>query len=1009
MLHDISTGRGIYDSSGISVKLSALHPRYERAQLHRVLDELFPKLKELCLLAQHYQIGLFIDAEEVARLNLSLILLEKLMLDKDLRDFAGIGFVIQAYQQKSLATVSYVIALATKYRKQMMVRLVKGAYWDTEIKFAQVHGYEQYSVFTSKHYTDVAYLACAQALLAVPELIYAAFATHNAHTVATIMQLAHKHKTTNFEFQCLYGMGESLYKHVIDDLKVLCRIYAPVGQHHTLLPYLVRRLLENGANSSFVNQLADTTVDIAQLTANPLELAQQQLANYQENAYFASPLNIYSDRKSAIGIDLADEVQLSTLERELNQYQTHYYIAHSLLTQDTTTIQTNTTVVKVLNPANHHIVIGEVRAADIGLVSVAIIAASADIQWAQLLPRIRANIIKDFSHALATNYAELIYLLVSEAGKTINNAIAEVREAIDFCNYYAAQVSVEFDNATHKPLGTVVCISPWNFPLAIFVGEIVAALLAGNNVIAKPASQTSLIAFYTVQLLHAAGVPRVALQLLVGSGGTIGDALTQHSQINAVIFTGSSAVASRINQNLLNSQAILIAETGGQNAMIVDSSALVEQVVVDIMASGFDSAGQRCSALRVVYLQNDIADKTIELLKGAMDELIIGDPASLSTDIGPVINQQAQEGILKHITDLSVTAIAVYQTPHSAVGAGNFVAPTLLEISHIAEIPQEIFGPVVHIIRFAAANLKQVIADINNTGFGLTAGVHSRLQLTQQLVFDNITAGNIYVNRNMIGATVGSQPFGGNNLSGTGPKAGGPFYLYRLVNTASQPTLTYRSYPTKRISHAIVEHFIQSLDTLTLNTVQIQALQLLYTQLMQHNLLNQEVVLEGVTGEDNLLRFKPKGNILCLATSKLVYCTQLLYVLATGNIPYLILDEHNRGLSNIATILTEFADLQNIHIHAVLADDIADLTTARHYFAYSAYPTNMIVPFIRPITTDACNATFTITDTNNTNTISFQQQQLLNELAISINTTASGGNAELFNLAVAGVFASSLQ
>ncbi|MCE3268751.1 MAG: putA, partial [Burkholderiales bacterium] len=628
--------RGVYNGPGISVKLSAIHPRYARAQYSRVINELYPRIKQLYLLAKQYQIGLFIDAEETERLEISLDLLELLANDRELANFDGIGFVIQAYQRRAPYVIDYVVDLAKRSKQRLQVRLVKGAYWDSEIKKAQVDGQEDYPVFTRKFYTDLSFLVCSQKLLAHQEEIYPLFATHNARSLAFVYQMG---KGKQYEFQCLYGMGETLYDNVVgpDKLNITCRVYAPVGTHETLLAYLVRRLLENGANSSFVHQIVDKDVPIENLLISPIELSRKALG--VSNPNFQIPAKIYPDgRINSKGLDLTNDIFLANLQNELNTYATKVYKAYPLVVN--LAKNDNPEITKVINPANADDIVGYVTKAGNNDIDNAVSnAKQAFAGWSQVLPAARADILIKTADKMEEHYHELLGILVREAGKTLQNAIAEVREAVDFCRYYAKQAVTEFSNDTHKALGVFVCISPWNFPLAIFMGEISSALVAGNTVIAKPSYQTNLVAFYAVELFYAAGMPRDVLQLMPGSGSVIGNGLTRHKDVAGVIFTGSTATAQTINQNLSLKahKNVLIAETGGQNTMIVDSSSLPEQVVTDVISSGFDSAGQRCSALRVLYLQADIADKVLSMLKGAMDELYVGNPANLSTDVGPVI------------------------------------------------------------------------------------------------------------------------------------------------------------------------------------------------------------------------------------------------------------------------------------------------------------------------------------------------------------------------------------
>ena len=772
-----AAGQGVYEGNGISVKLSAIHPRYSRAQHERVMNELLPRLKELFLLGKQYDIGINIDAEEANRLELSLDLMEALVSDPDLAGYNGIGFVVQAYQKRCPFVIDYLIDLARRNKQKLMIRLVKGAYWDSEIKWAQVDGLDGYPVYTRKAHTDVSYIACARKLLAAQDAVFPQFATHNAYTLGVIYQLG---KDKEFEHQCLHGMGETLYDQVVgpQNLGRRVRVYAPVGTHETLLAYLVRRLLENGANSSFVNQIVDENISIDDLLKSPLDAA----AATQGKMHAALPLppNLYGDaRPNSRGLDFSNEHTLQQLEGEMSHAAAQRVQASSITAQPAESEAPH----DVKNPANHHDLVG--NAAFIKTTAIDGIIASAKAAepgWAAITPAARAAILRRIADLFEAHRAELMSLAVREAGKTLNNAIAEVREAVDFCRYYAHEA--ETTCAARKPVGTIVAISPWNFPLAIFTGEVVAALAVGNTVLAKPAEQTSLIAYRAVQLMHQAGVPRDVLQLVLGAGDA-GAALTQDKRINGVVFTGSTEVAQHINRTLAarDDNPVLIAETGGQNAMIVDSTALAEQVCLDVINSAYDSAGQRCSALRILCLQEDIADRTLKMIKGAMDELRIDDPAALATDIGPVIDAEAQQNLRAHIDKMKTVARAHHETtPGKNIdpAASTYVAPVLFELNNLDELQREVFGPVLHVLRYRAGGLDRLIAQINQKGYALTHGIHSRLDSSIDHISSQIEAGNTYVNRNIVGAVVGVQPFGGHGLSGTGPKAGGAFYLQKL-------------------------------------------------------------------------------------------------------------------------------------------------------------------------------------------------------------------------------------
>ncbi|RDT53934.1 trifunctional transcriptional regulator/proline dehydrogenase/L-glutamate gamma-semialdehyde dehydrogenase [Escherichia coli] len=900
-----SNGRGIYEGPGISIKLSALHPRYNRAQYDRMMDELYPRLKSLALLACQYDIGINIDAEEADRLEISLDLLEKLCFEPELAGWNGIGFVIQAYQKRCPFVIDYLTDLASRSRRRLMIRLVKGAYWDSEIKRAQMEGLEGYPVYTRKVYTDVSYLACAKKLLAVPNLIYPQFATHNAHTLAAIYQLAgQNYYPGQYEFQCLHGMGEPLYEQVVGKisdgkLNRPCRIYAPVGTHETLLAYLVRRLLENGANTSFVNRIADTSLPLDELVADPV-LAVEKLATQEGHVGLPHPKIplprwLYGQgRINSAGLDLANEHRLASLSSSLLNSTTQKWQARPLLE----TPVAEGEMEAVVNPAEPKDIVGYVREATGSEVARALESAvnNAPI-WFATPPQERAAILERAAVLMEDQMQTLLGILVREAGKTFSNAIAEVREAVDFLRYYAGQVREDFANETHRPLGPVVCISPWNFPLAIFTGQIAAALAAGNTVLAKPAEQTPLIAAQGVAILREAGVPPGVLQLLPGRGETVGAQLTADNRVRGVMFTGSTEVASLLQRNIatrLDPQGRptpLIAETGGLNAMIVDSSALTEQVVVDVLASAFDSAGQRCSALRVLCLQEEIAEHTLTMLRGAMAECRMGNPGRLTTDIGPVIDREAKENIEKHIQAMREKGRPVFQTAHENTldarewRSGTFVMPTLIELESVDELKKEVFGPVLHVVRYRRSDLDKLVGQINAAGYGLTLGVHTRIDETIAQVTGSAHVGNLYVNRNMVGAVVGVQPFGGEGLSGTGPKAGGPLYLYRLL--ASRPETAIRQTLSRHDARfpsdaQLKPTLIQPLDALTQWAEDKPALQAICQQFGELAQTGIQRVLPGPTGERNTWTLLPRESVLCMADNPEDSLTQLAAALASG-------------------------------------------------------------------------------------------------------------------------------
>ncbi|MGC2853983.1 bifunctional proline dehydrogenase/L-glutamate gamma-semialdehyde dehydrogenase PutA [Novispirillum sp. DQ9] len=781
-----SAGRGPLRGPGISVKLSALHPRYEVAQRDRVLDELTPRLIALCRQAREVDIPVCIDAEEADRLDLSLDVIEA--ASDALRGWNGLGLAVQAYQKRAWPLIDWLADMARRHDRRLMVRLVKGAYWDAEVKHAQVQGMADYPVFTRKASTDVSYLACARKLLSLPDAFHCAFATHNAHTAAAIMEIAGP--GADFEFQRLHGMGEALYDQIIG--RHPCRIYAPVGSHEDLLAYLVRRLLENGANTSFVNRIVDERLPVDALVSDPV--AEVRALDSTPHPRIRPPRALFADRVNSRGVDLADPATLEPLRQAMEGAVREWTAAPM-----TTSKGPAGAPLPVTNPANTTEVVGTVREATAEGAAAAVEAARrAQPAWDATPAERRAAILERAADLFEVQMPALMAMAVREAGKTLPDAVAEVREAVDFLRYYAVRCRAEFSAPTELPgptgerntyalhgRGVFVCISPWNFPLAIFTGQVAAALAAGNAVCAKPAEQTPLIAARAVALLHEAGVPPDVLHLLPGRGEVVGAALVAHPGIAGVAFTGGTDTARRINRTLAERDGPiipLIAETGGQNALIVDSSALPEQVARDVLASAFQSAGQRCSALRVLFLQEDVADTMLRMIAGAMAELRIGDPALLTTDVGPVIDAEARDGLEAHAVRMAQEGRLIEQTPLTdSLPPGHWFAPRAFEIDRLDRLTHEVFGPVLHVIRWKAGDLEKVIAAINATGFGLTLGVHSRIDATVRAVAARGAVGNCYVNRNQIGAIVGCQPFGGEGLSGTGPKAGGPRYLARFA------------------------------------------------------------------------------------------------------------------------------------------------------------------------------------------------------------------------------------
>ena len=969
-----AAGQGVYEGNGISVKLSAIHPRYSRAQHERVMSELLPRLKELFLLGKKYDIGINIDAEEANRLELSLDLMEALVSDPDLAGYKGIGFVVQAYQKRCPFVIDYLIDLARRNNQKLMIRLVKGAYWDSEVKWAQVDGMEGYPTYTRKVHTDISYLACARKLLDAQDAVFPQFATHNAYTLGAIYQMG---KGKDFEHQCLHGMGETLYDQVVgpQNLGRRVRVYAPVGTHETLLAYLVRRLLENGANSSFVNQIVDENISIDRLIKSPFDTIAEE--GIHLHPALPLPRDLYGkDRLNSQGVDFSNETVLQNLQEKLNQASSEDFHAASIVNGEARNVGE---AQPVRNPADHNDVVGTVSFADAALAQEAIGAAVAALpEWSAKPASERADCLRRFADLLEQHTPALMMLAVREAGKTLNNAVAEVREAVDFCRYYANESENTLPKDA-KAVGAIVAISPWNFPLAIFTGEVVSALAAGNTVIAKPAEQTSLIATYAVSLMHQAGIPTSALQLVLGAGD-VGSALTGDARIGGVIFTGSTEVARLINKALSkrDDNPVLIAETGGQNAMIVDSTALPEQVCLDVLNSAFDSAGQRCSALRILCVQEDVADKMVNIIKGAMNELVVGKPTQLTTDIGPVIDAEAQQNLLAHINRMKGVAKAYHEIKTAAdVDSNNstFVRPILFELNNLNELQREVFGPVLHVVRYRASELDQLIDQINAKGYALTSGVHSRIEGTVEHIRDRIEAGNIYVNRNIVGAVVGVQPFGGHGLSGTGPKAGGPFYLQRLVRTPEwiAPTLS-------RIGQAD-EDALKRLETLVhklpFDAEEKKTAAAVLGHARVRTLRKAETVLVGPTGERNSLSWRsPKrvwvhgGNLLQAFSALTELAAAGIQTVVEPNSP---LASYSADLDGLLQVNSKPENAGISHVAAIepLSSERKQELAGRDGALIRILPSEQGLDIL----------------------------QVFEEISCSINTTAAGGNASLMAVA----------
>ena len=912
------THKDIRANPGISVKLSALHPRYEVAQRDAVMRVLVPRLRSLALLAKSARMGLNIDAEEADRLSLSLDVIETVLAEPALAGWDGFGVVVQAYGQRASHVIDFLHDLATRLDRRIMVRLVKGAYWDTEIKRAQVAGIDGFPVFTSKSATDISYIANARKLLSMTDRIYPQFATHNAHTVAAILDMGTDRRA--FEFQRLHGMGEALHDIVLTSEATRCRIYAPVGAHRDLLAYLVRRLLENGANSSFVNQIVDESVPPETVARDPFEAVNDPQPHLPKGPEMFLP-----ERRNSRGFDLRHQPTLDAIEAARAPFATHEWQARPILAGKAAPHEPE----RVENPADPADSPGTVAIASDRDVETALDAARP---WEAPATE-RGTVLNKAADLYEENFGEIFAILHREAGKSIPDAVAELREAVDFLRYYAANAPEA------QPVGTFTCISPWNFPLAIFTGQIAAALAAGNAVLSKPAEQTPLIAHLAVGLMHRAGVPATALQLLPGAG-EVGAALTSDARVGGVAFTGSTETALKIRAAMarhLAPGAPLIAETGGMNAMIVDSTALPEQAVQAIVESAFQSAGQRCSALRCLYVQEDIAPHVTEMLIGAMDALSVGNPWHLSTDCGPVIDEEARSGIAAHIQQARAEGRLLHEL--STPNAGTFIAPTLIRVGGIGEIEREIFGPVLHLATFRARDLDKVIGDINATGFGLTFGLMTRIDDRVQHVTEAVHAGNIYVNRNQIGAIVGSQPFGGEGMSGTGPKAGGPHYLARFC---ARPVPVAGTAWDAAMPVAEVQ---KALDAANAAPPAPRA----------------ALVLPGPTGESNRLTTHPRAALLCLGPGEAAAEAQRRAVEALGG---------------VAVAATGRVDPETLVTMGGLSGALwwGEETEARAYASAMARRAGPILPLITGLP-----------DTGHA----------LHERHVCVDTTAAGGNAAL--------------
>jgi len=925
---------------GISIKLSALHPRYEVAQSSRVLTELVPRVKQLAVMAKDAQIGLNIDAEEADRLDLSLDIIDAVLRSPELSGWDGFGVVVQGYGKRASVVIDWLFTLAKQLDRTIMVRLVKGAYWDSEIKQAQVDGVADFPVFTNKSATDVSYICCAKKLLEYSDRIYPQFATHNAHSICAILAMAEPQH--QFEFQRLHGMGEMLHQLVMENHSGACRIYAPVGTHQDLLAYLVRRLLENGANSSFLNQLVDESIPPQLIAQDPFQLIS---GTNEADASIINPTALFQpERKNSIGWDLRNLDDLTSFDESRESFRHHQWKAGAVVVAGD---HAPNEAYPIVNPNDPSDVVGYAQTTSEAQLNAALENAGT---WQSVSATERSLVLNKAADLYEQNAGEIFAALSREAGKTPIDAVAEIREAVDFLRYYAAE-AIRLESL--EPRGIITCISPWNFPLAIFSGQISAALAAGNGVLAKPAEPTPIIASLGVKFLHEAGVPKNVLQLLPGDGATVGVALTTDARVNGICFTGSTEVAHIIYKNSANAltpDSTFIAETGGLNAMIIDSSALPEQAVQDVIDSAFRSCGQRCSALRVLYIQSDVADSFKRMLFGAMDELSIHNSWEHTCDLGPVITEDARAIIANHIESARIHGKLLKQL--DVPDEGLFIGPAVIEVEGILSIEKEVFGPVLHIATFEADEIDKVVNDINQCGYGLTFGVHTRIDDRVQSITSQLNVGNLYVNRNQIGAIVGSQPFGGEGLSGTGPKAGGPHYVKRF----KQFNLP-RHQPIPNADEADAKRVQQALNAVYVDKPAIQ----------------EAIDMPGPTGESNRWTSVARGTILCLGPTAEDALQQMRLAEAAG-CPAVGVAPNLSGDNTVAGTLnySALAHLEKLAAIALWSSE-QDLKTARVSL------TERFGPLMCLIATDEMH------------------EFCLHERHLCIDTTASGGNAQLLS------------
>ena len=975
--------KNVFEADGISVKLSALHPKYDFMHRERVLSELLPRIIELVNIAQKYNIGINIDAEEAERLDLSLDVIDRIMDSIANTSWQGFGVVVQAYQKRSPYVIDWLHQSCKKYDLKIMVRLVKGAYWDSEIKKAQVMGEVDYPVFTKKINTDYSFLVCAQKLLLMRNFIYPQFASHNAHSLVSVCEIAGDN--VGFEVQRLHGMGESLHIHIKNKYNVLSRVYAPIGSHKELLAYLMRRLLENGANSSFINHLFDENIKPESLAIDVFSEVEKDTNN--SHSKIPLPKDIFKNiRQNSSSIMLTEQNEVDLLFQSQEPWLKKKWQAKSMISG---IALEDSNQEEVKNPSDTSDIVGSLLYANHSQLDRCLITAQNAFNLNSHDPDRILESLNRAAELYEENQFELMALAMREAGKTYQDAIDEVREAVDFLRYYSNLAQKSNCLTKDKAMGVFVCISPWNFPLAIFTGQVAAALAAGNVVIAKPAESTSLIAYRASELLIEAGIPLGVFQLCLGKGSDVGSYLTSSSIISGVAFTGSSAVAKQIKHNLIkngNPGARVIAETGGLNAMVVDSTALCEQVTRDVIDGAFKSAGQRCSALRVLMIQEECFDETLKMIQGAMMELRIGNPKHLSTDCGPVINREAQVKLQSYI-EKSRKRNQIIKDIQCDLKTGYYVTPTIINLKSIDEINEEFFGPILHVISYKSDELESMIDQLNAKGFGLTFGIHSRIDKQVEEITSRVNAGNIYVNRNQIGAVVGSQPFGGEGLSGTGPKAGGPSSLHGYSQSIASTKTTdheLKLYGNAQVNNLILPSILINEDLITKMKNQFSFIESDFFDFLHDEIAKYatKISLPGPTGESNSIRYKPKGTALCLGPTAIDALKQTLLALVLGNsVVSLIKEDEYNSLITLG--------FGKESIFRLVNGPSLKLMKSESYKVILFFGNLMSVEKL------IVNQRSAITPVMSS---LYETWQLVNERVITEDTTASGGNANLLAL-----------